>query len=114
MRESMAKNKPPDYRKAFKEASAALTAMKIREGALHGWFLGSGDRAEAIARFRRWVEVAAEHLSTEQIDQIAWRIEICLQAEALHKGDEKGALKWHRQWQSELMEDKRSHRQVQR
>ena len=40
------------------------------------------------------------------IDQMAMRIEIYLTAEALHKGDEEGALKWHRQWQAELMEDK--------
>jgi hypothetical protein len=32
---------------------------------------------------------------------------------SLHKGDEEGALKWHRQWEAELTEDKRSHAQVQ-
>jgi len=40
--------------------------MKIKQGKLHGFFLGSGDRAEAVARLRRWVEIAAEHLSVEQ------------------------------------------------
>ena len=32
----------------------------------------------AVARLRRWVEVAAEHLTVEQIDQTAWRIPLQL------------------------------------
>lgn len=107
----MAKKEQPDYKKAFKGASAALTKMKIEHGHLHGWFLGSGDRAEAIARFRRWVEIAAEHLSTEQIDQTAWRIPLQLNVLALNRGDKSGD--WLGKWEAELMEDKRSHRQVQ-
>jgi hypothetical protein len=47
------------------------------------------------------------------IDQIAWRIEMSLASQALHKGDKEGGLKWQRQWQAELTEDKRAHRQVQ-
>jgi hypothetical protein len=85
----MAKKKQPDYGKAAKEASVALTKLKIKQGALHGFYLGSGDRAESISRLRRWVEIAAEHLS----------------------GDERGA--WPRKWEAELMEDKRAHTQVQ-
>jgi hypothetical protein len=49
----MAKKKQPDYAKAAREASAALTAMRIKKGALHGFHLGSGDREEAIERLRR-------------------------------------------------------------
>jgi hypothetical protein len=41
----MARKKQPDYGKAFKGASAALTAMKIKAGRLHGSYLGSGDRS---------------------------------------------------------------------
>src|SRR5215471_7776294 len=103
--------KKPDYAKAFKEASVALTKLKIRQGAQHGFFLGSGDRAEAIARLRRWVEIAAEHLSTEQIDQTAWRIPLQLNVQAMVRGDQRGA--WLEQWEAELMEDKQAHRQVQ-
>ena len=33
--------------------------------------------------------------------------------EALHKGDLEEARKWHSQWEAELLEDKRAHRQVQ-
>jgi len=109
----MAKKKQPDYVKAFKEASAARTKMKIDHGALHGWFLGSGDRAAAVARLRRWCDLAEEHLSTEMVDQMAHRIEMYLASEALEQGDKEGALKWRRQWEAELLEDKRSHAQVQ-
>ena len=63
MMHRMAKKKQPDYAKAAREGSAALTKMKIEHGHLHGGFLGSGNRAEAIERLRRWVEIAAEHLS---------------------------------------------------
>ena len=44
---------------------------------------------------------------------MASRIEMYLAPEALHKGDKEEALKWHRQWKAELMEDKQAHRQVQ-
>jgi hypothetical protein len=87
--------------------------MKIKKGALHGSYLGSGDRKWAIERLRRWCDLAEQHLSTEMIDQMAWRIEMYMLSEALHKGDEKGALKWNCQWEAELMEDKQAHRQVQ-
>ena len=40
---------------------------------LGGWYLGSGDRAEAIRRFKRWVNIAAAELPTESIDQLASR-----------------------------------------
>jgi len=84
----MAKKKQSDYGKAFRGASAALTAMKIEKGRVHGGFyLGSGDRAESIARLRRWVEIAAEHLSVEQIDQTAWRIPLQLNVQARLRGD---------------------------
>src|SRR5215471_19568446 len=96
--------KKPDYAKAFKEASVALTKLKIRQGAQHGFFLGSGDRAESIARLRRWVEIAAEHLSVEQIDQTAWRIPVQLNVQARLRGDYGGA--WLRKWKAELLEDK--------
>jgi hypothetical protein len=109
----MAKKQQPDYKKAFKESSAALTAMKIERGDLHGFYLGSGDRAASVDRLRRWCDLAEQHLSTEMIDQMAMRIQMYMTSEALHKGDEEGPLKWHRQWQSELMEDKQAHRQVQ-
>ena len=109
----MARKKQPDYKKAFKEASAALTKLKIEHGHLHGFYLGSGDRKWAVERLRRWCDLAERHLSTEMIDQMAWRIEMYLVAEALDKGDEEGALKWDLQWQAELMEDKQAHRQVQ-
>jgi hypothetical protein len=107
----MAKKKQPDYAKAAREASAALTKMRIKKGALHGFHLGSGNRAEAIARLRHWVEITAEHLSTEQIDHTAWRIPLQLNVQAMDRGDESGA--WLDQWEAELMEDKRAHRQVQ-
>jgi hypothetical protein len=106
----MAKKKQPDFAKAAKEASAALTKMKIERGQLHGYYLGCGDRAESIARLRRWVEIAAEHLSVEHIDQTAWRIP--LQLNALDElRDERGA--WLQKWEAELMEDKQAHAQVQ-
>src|SRR6516165_5264065 len=76
--------KKPDYKKAAEEASAAFMAMKIKQGTLHGSYLGSGDRKWAIERLRRWCDLAVEHLSTEMIDQMAWRIEMYLAAEALH------------------------------
>ena len=63
--------------------------MKIKQGHLHGWFLGSGDRAEPIARFRRWVEIAAEHLSTEGIDLACWKIPQALNAQAMDRGDRR-------------------------
>src|SRR5215831_12987611 len=103
----MAKKRQPDYGKAFKEASAARTQMKIEHGHLHGWFLGSGDRGVAVERFRRWVKIAAEHLSTEGIDLACWKIPLALNAEAMHKGDERGA--WLHQWDAELLADKRAH-----
>jgi hypothetical protein len=107
----MAKRKEPDYAKAFKESSAALTAMKIKRGALHGRHMGSGDRGEPIARLRRWVEIAAEHLSVEQIDYTAWRIPLQLNVQAMDRGDESFA--WLHQWEADLLEDQRSHAQVQ-
>jgi len=105
--------KKPDYAKAAREASAAFTAMKIKHGHLHGWFLGSGDRQWAVKRLRRWCDLAVEHLSTEMVDQMAWRIEMYLASEALQQGDTEGALEWRRQWEAELLEDKRAHAQVQ-
>jgi hypothetical protein len=108
--EAMA-GKKPDYKKAAEAASAALTAMKIKHGTLGGLFLGSGDRAESIARLRRWVEIAAEHLSVEQIDQTAWRIPLQLNVQAMRRGDERGA--WLQKWEAELLEDKHAHAQVQ-
>jgi hypothetical protein len=107
----MAKKKQPDYKKAAEEASAALTEMKIKRGKLHGSPLGSGDRTEAIARFRRWVEIAAEHLSTEWIDQACFKIPLALNVEAMASGDERGAWIW--KWEAELMADKQAHGQVQ-
>ena len=107
----MAKKKP-DYAKAAKEASAAFTEMKIQCGALCGFFLGSGDRAAAMERLRCWVEIAAEHLSTEQIDQTALRIPMALDSELLARGDAEWG-KWHRRWEAELVADKRERRQVQ-
>jgi hypothetical protein len=101
----------PDYKQEAKRASAAFTAMKIQQGKLHGAPLGSGDRAESVARLRRWVEIAAEHLSVEQIDQTAWRIPLQLNVEAMNRGDERGA--WIRKWEAELMADKPAHAQVQ-
>jgi hypothetical protein len=95
------------------EASEALTPMKVKDGALRGSYLGIGDRKWAIERLRRWCDLAERHLSTGMIDQMAWRIGMYLSAEALHKGDEEGALRWRREWQAELMEDKRADRQVQ-
>jgi hypothetical protein len=109
----MAKRKEPDYGKAFQKASAALTALKIEHGHLHGSFMGSGDRQWAIERLKRWCDLAEQHLSTEMVDQVAWRIEMYLAGEALDKGDMEEALKWHSQWEAELVEDKRAHRQVQ-
>ena len=105
--------KKPDYKKAAEEASAAFTAMKIKQGTLHGSYLGSGDRKWAIERLRRWCDLAVEHLSTEMVDQMAWRIEMYLASEALQQGDTEGALEWRRQWEAELLEDKRAHAQVQ-
>jgi len=105
--------KKPDYKQAAEEASAAFTALKIKKGALHGFFLGSGDRKWAVERLRRWCDLAEQHLSTEMIDQVARRIQMYLTSEAIDKGDEKGALQWYCQWEAELMEDKRSHAQVQ-
>jgi len=52
------KHKQPDYAKAAKEASAALTAMKIKHGALHAFYQGSGDQKWAIERLRRWCDLA--------------------------------------------------------
>jgi len=101
----------PDYKQEAKRARAAFTAMKIQQGKLHGFYLGSGDRAESVARLRRWVEIAAEHLSVEQIDQTAWRIPLQLNVEAMNRGDERGA--WIRKWEAELMADKPAHAQVQ-
>jgi hypothetical protein len=108
--EAMARKKP-DYAKEFKQASASLTKMKIEHGSLHGYYMGSGDRAESIARLRRWVEIATEHLSVEQIDQTAWRIPVQLNVLAMNRGDERGA--WLEKWEAELREDQRAHRQVQ-
>jgi hypothetical protein len=105
--------KKPDYKKAAEEASAALMAMKIKSGHLHGLFLGSGDRQWAIERLRRWCDLAVEHLSTEMIDQMAKRIQMYMTGEALDKGDELGALQWRCQWEAELMADKQAHAQVQ-
>ena len=107
----MAKKKQPDYGKAAKEASAALTEMRIESGHLHGYHLGSGDRREAIARFRRWVEIAAEHLSTEGIDFACLKIPLALNAQAMDRGDERGV--WMQKWREELAEDIRTHGQVQ-
>jgi hypothetical protein len=49
---------------------------------------------------------AEQHLSTEMIDQTAWRIEMYLAAEVLHKGDKEGAFKWYDQWEAELNHSK--------
>ena len=39
----------------------ALTAMRIKKGRLHGGFyLGSGDRAEAISRYGRDIDLLSE------------------------------------------------------
>jgi hypothetical protein len=78
-----------------------------------GFFLGSGDRGPAVERLRRWCDLAEQHLSTEMVDQMAMRIHMYLLSEAKRKGDQEGALKWHRQWEAELLEDKRAHRKVQ-
>jgi hypothetical protein len=108
----MAKRKQPDYAKEPKEASTAFTEMKIKKGRLHGGFyLGSGDRAESIARLRRWVEIAAEHLSTEGIDHVCFKIPLGLNAESMDRGDEPCG--WLGQWRTELAEDKRARAQVQ-
>jgi len=85
--------------------------MKIKQGHLHGFYLGSGDRAEAIERLRRWVEIAAEHCSVEEIDQIAWRIPLALNARSFFRGDKRSD--WLPKWEAECTEDKRAHRQVQ-
>jgi hypothetical protein len=45
--------KKPDYKQAAEEASAAFTALKIKHGALHAFYLGSGDRKWAIERLKR-------------------------------------------------------------
>ena len=106
--------KKPDYKKAAEEASAAFTAMKIKQGTLHGSYLGSGDRKWAIERLRRWCDLAEEHLSTEMIDQMALRIQMYLSAEAIRKRDGWDAARvWHYQFEKELMEDKQAHAQVQ-
>jgi hypothetical protein len=102
----------PDYKKAAEEASAALTAMKIKSGRLHGFHLGSGNRAEAVARLRRWVEIAEEHMTTEEIDFVCLKIPMALNAQARHRGEEPRG-KWMHQWWAELAEDKRAHGQVQ-
>ena len=105
--------KKPDYAKATREASAALTDMKIKGGALHGLCLGSGDRAAAIERLRRWCDLAAQYLSTEMIDQMALRIKMYLVLEAMQLGDEAAADQWYDRWAAELAEDKREHGPVQ-
>ena len=79
-------------------------------GALMGFYLGSGDRGEAIERLRRWVRLAEERLSTEGIDQMAYRIVIYLNAEAIGREDWGG--KWLRQWNAEVEQDKREHGQA--
>jgi len=106
------KHKQPDYKKAAEEASAAFTAMKIKKGAPHGFYLGSGDRKWAIERLRRWCDLAVEHLSTEMIDQLARRIQMCMTSEALARDGWGAARVWHHKFEEELMEDKRSHAQV--
>ena len=45
--------KKPDYKQAAEEASAAFTALKIKHGALHAFYLGSGHRKWAIERLKR-------------------------------------------------------------
>jgi len=110
--EAMARKKP-DYKKAAEEASAALTAMKIKKGALHGSYLGSGDRKWAIERLRRWCDLAEEHLSTEMIDQMALRIQMYMSSEAQKRDGWDAAGVWHDQFEKELMEDKQAHAQVQ-
>jgi hypothetical protein len=77
----------------------------------HGHHLGSGNREEAIARFRRWVEIAAEHLSTEGIDFACSKIPLALNVQAWARGDERSV--WLRKWQGELAEDIRTHARVQ-
>ena len=109
----MARKKQPDYKKAAEESSAALTEMKIKSGRLHGLFLGSGDRKCAIERLRRWCDLAVEHLSTEGIDQLAKKIQICMASEARERDGWDAARVWHDQLEKELMEDKQAHAQVQ-
>jgi hypothetical protein len=77
----------------------------------HGHHLGSGNRKEAIARFRRWVEIAAEHLSTEEIDFACSKIPLALNVQAWARGDERGV--WMQKWQEELADDIRMHGRVQ-
>ena len=50
--EAMARKKP-DYKQEAERASAAFTALKIKHGALHAFYLGSGDRKWAIERLKR-------------------------------------------------------------
>jgi hypothetical protein len=110
--EAMARKKP-DYKKAAEEASAAFTAMKIKKGALHGFFLGSGDRKWAVERLRMWCDLAEQYLSTEMIDQMALRIQMYMTSEALARDGWDAARVWHHKFKEELMKDKRSHEQVQ-
>ena len=85
----------------------AVTGGPVAGRGMRGYYLGSGDRQEAIARLRRWVAIAEENLATEWIDPLASRIATYANDEAFRREGKKFDGKWMRQWEAEVTADRR-------